>query len=367
MDGYRTAPRTFEAHLKSLEREALRRQKALERELKESAKLSALEQARLQVEQYQNQLDVLLTVHKDQSTPVDWLGLASCLCPHPPLFLPKHELASLLQVARQWDAPMPLREGAGSAFAAAGQRQDVHEHRLAQSAHVEDIEIWQQWRELARRVLNGDIEAYTQAINSLAGSLAEISNLGSSLGVEVFDRATAICNLMVKGRDTIPTGIMSLTAGGKLSVRPMPKAKFHEIYQDYVCSCVLRLGREVFSMLPVNTLILTASVNDDEGTVRHGEVAVLSIMVHRDEFTSLDFDHLDPSDTIEFFPHRGDVKVSRKSDSFVAVIPFTEADLPAVRSGNATVSSILGHIRRMRDEVALTCESLPKTARHSNS
>ena len=50
-----------------LEREETKRQKELERRLKEQAKLSALEQARLAVETYENELEVLLSVHKERS------------------------------------------------------------------------------------------------------------------------------------------------------------------------------------------------------------------------------------------------------------------------------------------------------------
>ena len=48
------------------EREAQRRLRELERQAKEQAKLSAIEQARLEVERFENQLEVLLSVHKER-------------------------------------------------------------------------------------------------------------------------------------------------------------------------------------------------------------------------------------------------------------------------------------------------------------
>jgi hypothetical protein len=77
------------------EREARRRQKELERRVKEQAKLSALEQARLEVEGHENQLEVLLSIHKERSAAVDWHALASGLPPHEPARLARHELAAL--------------------------------------------------------------------------------------------------------------------------------------------------------------------------------------------------------------------------------------------------------------------------------
>ena len=42
----------------------------------------------------------------------------------------------------------------------------------------------------------------------------------------------------------------------------MPKGRFHEIYQDYLCGCLLRVAREVFALFPVDTVLVTAvSVN----------------------------------------------------------------------------------------------------------
>src|SRR5947208_1509239 len=85
-DFYSLAMGSWSADLRRLdaaqrrdEREAKRRQKELERRLKEQAKLSALEQARLAVEAHDNDLEVLLSVHKEQSAAVDWPCLASGL------------------------------------------------------------------------------------------------------------------------------------------------------------------------------------------------------------------------------------------------------------------------------------------------
>ena len=66
---------------KRQQREAKKRQRELEREAKEMARFSAQEQARLEVETYENAVEVLLSVHKEQSDPVDWLSAAAALPP----------------------------------------------------------------------------------------------------------------------------------------------------------------------------------------------------------------------------------------------------------------------------------------------
>ena len=71
--------RKLDAAQRRDEREAKRRQRELERRLKEQAKLSALEQARLEVEAHENELEVLLSIHKERSAAVDWRAFASGL------------------------------------------------------------------------------------------------------------------------------------------------------------------------------------------------------------------------------------------------------------------------------------------------
>jgi hypothetical protein len=144
----------------------------------------------------------------------------------------------------------------------------------------------------------------------------------------VHDAKVIECELKVNGRDVIPADAKSLTASGKLVLKAMPKARFHEIYQDYVCACVLRLAREMLALLPVDTVILTATVDGiDSRTGHSAELPVLSMAASRSEIEGLDFEHLDPSDAIQNFQHHGNVMTSRKSGEFVPIIPLHSADI----------------------------------------
>ena len=50
--------------------------------LREMEKLTAQDQARLEVEAFENSLEVLLSVHKEASPRFDWIGSLSALSPH---------------------------------------------------------------------------------------------------------------------------------------------------------------------------------------------------------------------------------------------------------------------------------------------
>ena len=53
-------------------------------------------------------------------------------------------------------------------------------------------------------------------------------------------------SLVVHGMEVIPKYEKKLTKRGEVSEKKIPRARFHEIYQDYVCGCMLRIVREVF-------------------------------------------------------------------------------------------------------------------------
>src|ERR1017187_2822044 len=88
----KTSVRGMLAALRRQQRDAQRRQRDLEHQIKEQAKLSVIEQARLEVETHENNLEVLLSVHKEQGEIWDWIALAASLPPPGPQKNSNHEL-----------------------------------------------------------------------------------------------------------------------------------------------------------------------------------------------------------------------------------------------------------------------------------
>lgn len=335
----------IEAAHKRDERAARKRQKDLEKILKERAKLSALEQAKLEVEAYENALDLLLSVHKERSTPFDWDSIACALPPHQPPRIPRQEFSAQLRNASSWESDTDAEVQARCL--------DENEYHAAQERHHGNVTEWERMGALARRVLAGESGAYSQAVSEFS-TLAEISSLGSSIHVTVHGPKLIECALKVNGSDVIPKEAKSLTAFGKLSVKAMPKARFHEIYQDYVSSCVLRLARELMALLPVEIVLVTATVDGTDSRTGHTvELPVLSVALPRTELERLDFDRLDPSDSIENFLHRGDVKASRKSGEFVSIVPLAPDELTPAQPERMDFATLLVRIRQARAELRI--------------
>ncbi len=279
--------------------------------LKDQAKLSAQEQARLEVEAFENELQLLLSVHKEASSRFDWMVPLSALPPHKPT----------------------------------GSDLEEYERECAELAKM---------RSLAKRVLAGDPQAYGEALNKLS-AFGELSMLGSSIEIHVHHPRLLSCELMVNGRDAIPKEVKSLTAAGKLSVKAMPKARFHEHYQDYVCGCVLRVAREVLALLPLDVVIVTAKVSTlQASTGSDVEVPVLSVAIPRASLERLDFARLDPSDSMENFKHRGDVMASRRSGEFSAIVPLVPADVVSGKTAEQPLPQLLSEARNLRAEFSIS-------------
>lgn len=70
--GWKGTLRSMQAASRKADRNSQRRQRELQSRQKEYAKMEALEQAAYEVEVYENQIDVLLSVHKECGEEIDW-------------------------------------------------------------------------------------------------------------------------------------------------------------------------------------------------------------------------------------------------------------------------------------------------------
>ena len=343
--------RAIAAAVRRQQREAKKRQREFARMAKEMAKLTALERARLEVETDENALEVLLSVHKEQADPWDWVALAASLSPAPPCRHSYNELKvrRRLAVSASKDTAEALRQA---------QQQDEQEYQDALNTYSAEYADWERRFKLANRILNGDSSAYIDAIQELS-PFAELASIGSSLDFTVHNARTIECLLRTNGRKAIPSEVKSLTASGKVSVKQMPRQRFVEIYQDYVCGCVLRVAREIFALLPINRLLVTAAAEAlDTSTGHTVERPFLSVAIPREELEKLNFDALDPSDSIMSFTHRGDLKASRKTGEFEFISPLTAADLPQETMERTDLHALLATAQQFRAELTQQCAAL---------
>lgn len=352
--GWKGTLRAIEAAQRRQQRDAQKRQRELDRRTKELAKMSAIEQAKLEVETYENQLEVLLSVHKAQGQPWDWMALAAAL---PPISPQRNSYDEFKARQNALVLHPRKREGIERAITLA-QSVDEQAFQDALKAYADDKTEWEKLKQLALRILAGEHKAFIEALVELS-PLREITNVGSMMHFTIESAKLIGCELNVNGSQAIPPEMKTLTASEKVSTKPMPKARFHEIYQDYICGCLLRVAREVLTMLPVDAVLITASAEIlDTSTGRASSQPVLSALMSRAIIDRMNFDQLDPSDAMENFLHRSNFKATRKAGAFLPIKPLVASDAVTSAIDAMAVKDLTVHVQALRNEIRSKIEEL---------
>jgi hypothetical protein len=328
--GWKGTVRTIGAAVRAAERDAKRRQRELEKRHKQYEKMQELEQAAHEVDQYENHIEIIQSLHKECSDPIDWKDVAISREPQKPENLMMREKAARAKAASyragfidrffKWEEKKKKKLEKNILEAI---ENDEAEYRAAVGVWEEKLSDWKESVELAHLLLNGNNEAKLKAIKEL-DPFSEISNLGSSISFSVSDKGIVEATIHIHGNDIVPNEVKSLLQSGKISVKKMPKGQFNEIYQDYVCSCVLRVGNELFSVVPDNMVVVTAVdelLNTKTGHLEKSPI--LSAFISRTTLKSLNMKSIDPSDSMSNFIHN----MSFKKSSGFEVVSIVRSEL----------------------------------------
>lgn len=305
------------------ERDAHRQQRELARERKDWERMAAQQRAVAEVAFFRNAVDVLLSVHKECSTQMDWGAAARARAPIVPSYANTKESSAVAIAAaykpgffaRLFNQEAKHRAQLASDIEDARARDQQRFQRL-QDEHKTAHEEWAWQQQLATGVLAGDIQAYETAINYFE-PLAELEEQGCRTQFGTTDPWYVAIDLLAKDDSIVPTEEKSLAASGKLSSKKMAAGKQRELYQDYVCGCALRCGREMLALLPVQFVIVHLSIVLLNKSTGHEEpTTVLSVAFSRAGMGRLNVDELDPSDAMANFLHRMGFK---KSSGFARV------------------------------------------------
>ena len=307
---WRGTLRSVNAAIRRSEREQRRRQRELERQRKYLQKMEEIERAKFEVSEYENYIEVLQTVHKDVSDTWDWDEIRRSSPPKEPQKTNTREQKAKSNLAnfkpgitdkllRRTDKRIEtLKLEIQNAIK---EDEEIYQAKLAdyKEKHVE----WKKLREIAEKISGGDAGAYLTVIEEI-DPFSEIRELGTSVDFSIESETIIRITLSVNSEEIVPREQKTQLKSGKLSVKKLPKSKFYEIYQDHVCSAVLRVSREVFALLPVETAIVTASTNMLNPSTGHKEeTPIISVAVVRETLEGFNFDAIDPSESMNNFVH----------------------------------------------------------------
>lgn len=316
--GWKGTLRSINAAAKRADRHAKRRQRELLKNQIAYEKMQELEKAAYEVDVFENYIDVIQSIHKDCGDSVDWLKISTSQEPAKPLIISDNERQAIARLNSF--APSFIDKLFGKVTSkrqklekevSIAKVKDTQINSTNLSQWNIDVEEWKEIVSLARRLLNGDISAKIDIIKEL-NPFSEIDHLGSGVKFTIQENGLLIVTINVHGANIIPKEQKTLLKSGRLSIKSMPVSRFNEIYQDYVCSVVLRVANEIFSILPDDKLIINAEDHLLNKSTGHLEPqSLLSVYITRDGVSRLNMEYIDPSDAMNNFIHNVNFKKTK--------------------------------------------------------
>ena len=138
-------------------RTATRQRQELECQSKELARLTEKEQALLEVSKFDNYLDILLSVHKEQGVNWDWTALASSL---PPPY-PKKQSHNFFKAKLFLLSTSNQENNFEQQRLEQAQSQDEKELQNAICVYAEQYAEWEKLKSMAQRILAGEQKSKT--------------------------------------------------------------------------------------------------------------------------------------------------------------------------------------------------------------
>jgi len=305
---------------RSYKSRAYSHQRELQRQLKEQQKLQELERNKLEVQLYENRLEMIKSIHKECDDPVNWEEVKTRPMPFNKEDVGPREKAAVDILSRY-----------SPGFFAKLFKQDVKRRIQLETdidtARTEDEAEYSEWKqmvEVATRVTEGDIDTYFEVIDEFA-PLDDLTQFGSRFEFFIEDPKIMEIDFEAHAETVIPSQRKTLTKTGKVSITNMPKTQYLDIQQDYVCSCVLRVARDMFALLPLDCIYINALDKRTNTVTGHIEKQViLSIRIDRETLNRLNFDCIDCSDSMANFEHR---MIFKKTKGFETVEPLNVQEL----------------------------------------
>lgn len=265
---------------------------------KSSSGTSALSQVQIRqnqqaADEYEQYLQTIENLHQTSVKPADWNRIAQMPAPFTEGKPGPKEMAAREKL--QDFRPNFLER----AFGGNGDTRKAElEEKVSQARQedLEDLEAWKSSHELAQAILEKDPQAYPFALDE-CGALQELSDYCTDFDFSIINAEEVSVEFDVHSREVIPAEERTLTKTGKLSVKQLTKTKYYDYLQDYVCSCAIRVARDLFAVLPVGTIIVSVEDVVLNTATGHDEPScILSVQFERGQFEKTNFSRIDPSD-----------------------------------------------------------------------
>ncbi|WOV83660.1 DUF4236 domain-containing protein [Sporosarcina jeotgali] len=248
-----------------------------------------------EVEAYNAYVQMLRSIHLDTKEPVDWGAILdedlmqfTEESPHT-----RYSRQQLAEFEPNWLDRL-FRRGQAK-------KQELAIH--LNEAIVKDQKLLaekQQLHELTTRVLAHEEKAWLEILTTY-DAFESVEKFGNHVHVQ-FREGTLILSLEMGEEKTVPEEVLSLTAKGNCSRKKMGKTNYYALYQDYVCSCMIGIARNLFALLPADSILIHAyDVSQADAPPVKG--CIVSARISHEDLSDVLFDIMDASKLIESMEH----------------------------------------------------------------
>ncbi len=272
---------------------------------RQQEKLNEIENNRRTVQNFNNLIESIKSLHKTCDEKIDWNHINSVPAPFDPMQSGPAEIAA----TQMYNNFKPRFYENWFPQLGEKRKQKLYDNiDIARKKDTDSYSEWESLNTLSANIINGDIESYLTVIDEMK-PFDDLLDYGSDFEVGI-DTPDSLCiEFHVMSDKVIPQKVMSLTQTGKLSTKDMTKTMRFDLTQDYICSCTIRIARDVFALLPVSKVVVHAVDNIlNTATGFEEEATVLSVAFDKETLNSLNFNSIDPSDALENFECNMDFK-----------------------------------------------------------
>ncbi|WP_339806766.1 DUF4236 domain-containing protein [uncultured Marinobacter sp.] len=210
---------------------------------------------------------------------------------------------------------------------------DHADWRSAKAAHDQGE---QERKALEETLVFSDITAMERVLETYLGGIEwpKEPAIDFDLGE---DNTTLALDIQFPDEDEMPDKEWSVPATQyKLSPKTVSATKRRQIYRDYIHSVMMRVAGEIFAHLPTVEHVLISgyreTINSSNG---HAEDQyIISVIMHRDQWASVDFERLRQIDPTEVFTGHLLNRSMKKTGIFKGITPFSPSDLEESSMGS---------------------------------
>jgi len=306
--------RSYGAAVRRAERDQQRRSREAAKRFKEQQKQLEFENAAQAVTDWNNYVDILKSFHKEASAKVNWHAIRNESKPIAPHYSNLNETIAQHKVNNFKPSFFDNLFGSSNRKiknledqVQSAKNKDQQIYQAALNEYHETLNDWTELQNIAEGVADRDTETYLAAVRYF-DPFSEISELGSQIKFRFVANHIEV-DIDINSIDVIPDYELKLTSTGKLSRKNMAKGNFYELYQDHICSVVLRISREVFAYLPVDFAIINAKsemIDSQSGYLE--KKVILSVKIMPETIEKLNLNMIDPSDSMRNFIHNMNFK-----------------------------------------------------------